>query len=63
MKDLVGVVNLYREDRAKALNLTQVCYKEKDISHMLKSASVQDLNVDRIQKLSKMLELCDELKP
>lgn len=30
---------------------------------MLKSASVQDLDVDRIQKLSKMLELCDELKP
>eukprot|EP00347_Sterkiella_histriomuscorum_P010443 403376277 len=59
-QDLVGVVTLYREERANELNLPKIRMKEQDIENILKSDQV--LSTERFNRLTGILELTDTYK-
>ncbi|CDW71700.1 UNKNOWN [Stylonychia lemnae] len=59
-EELVGVVNMYRDGRAKELNLPKIQIKEHDIENILKSGEI--LPTERFNRLTGILELTDQYK-
>ena len=56
-EELVGVVNMYRDSRAKELNLPKIQIKENDIENILKNGDI--LSTERFNRLTGILELTD----